>query len=66
MQGIITSRENTGQTAAEILAEAKSINSPENVIDGSGLIEAQFNDKTYVGTKETLLEAFKKYLDGNL
>ena len=66
MQGIITSRENTGQTAAEILAEAKSINSPENVIDGSGLIEAQFNDKTYVGTRERLLEAFKDYLDGNL
>ena len=41
MQGIITSRENTGQTAAEILAESATIlaktniNNPDNVLTGN-------------------------------
>ena len=62
MQGIITSRETTGQTAAEILAEAKNINSPENVVDGSILNEVEINGRTLVGTKDQLVEHLKSIL----
>ena len=55
-----------GQTAAEINAEYRNINSPENVVDGSSMIEAQFNNRTYVGTKYALLGHFKDYLDGKI
>ena len=64
MQGVITSRETTGQTAAEILAEAKrlNINSPDNTM--SGLIEVTIDGRTLVGTKESLKEYFEDYLEG--
>ena len=62
MQGIITSRETTGQTAAEILAEAKNINSPDNTM--SGLIEVTIDGRTLVGTKESLKEYFEDYIGG--
>ena len=56
MQGVITSRETTGQTAAEILAEAKNINSPDNTF--SGLVEVTIDGKTIVGTRDKLTEYF--------
>ena len=49
-----------GQTAAEILAEAKNINSPDNTF--SGLVEVTIDGKTIVGTRDKLIEYFKDYI----